>query len=99
MLDLETVALAEIAATRGLPFLALRAITDVAGEEIPEFLIGTGEPGATVGAGAALRWLAADVRRVKELLHLWRRSRGAARTLAVALTVLWPLLLAAGEEP
>ena len=98
VLDLETSALVEMAAAQGLAFLSLRAITDTAGEEIPEFLRTAGDPETTVGVGAALRWLAADVRRLQDLLHLWRRSRGAARSLADALTVLWPLLLAAGEE-
>jgi adenosylhomocysteine nucleosidase len=98
VLDLETAALAELAASQDLAFLSLRAITDGAGEEIPEFLLTAGEPEATVGAGAALRWLAADVRRLGDLLFLWRRSRMAARQLAAALTVLGPLWLAAGRE-
>ena len=98
VLDLETFALAEMAATRGLAFLGLRAITDTAAEEIPEFLHGAGDQGAAVGAGAALRWLAADFRRLSDLLALWRRSRSAAAKLAQALLVLGPLLLASGEE-
>jgi adenosylhomocysteine nucleosidase len=98
VLDLETIALAELAAARGLAFLSLRAITDTAGEEIPAFLRGVGDPGAAVGVGAALGWLAGDIRRWRELGRLWRRSRGAARALAGALIVLWPLLLAAGGE-
>lgn len=97
VLDLETAVLAEMAAARGLAFLSLRAITDAAGEEIPAFLHTAGEQGS-VGAGAALRWLAGDFRRLTDLLFLWRRSRGAARKLAAALTVLWPLLPAAGGE-
>jgi adenosylhomocysteine nucleosidase len=98
VLDLETAALAEMAAARDLAFLSLRAITDAAGEEIPEFLRTAGDRGASVGVRAALGWLAADWRRLQDLLHLWRRSRRAARNLAGALTVLWPLLLAAGGE-
>jgi adenosylhomocysteine nucleosidase len=98
VLDLETVALAELAAARGLPFLSLRAITDESGEEIPAFLRLAGVPGETVGAGAALRWLGGDFRRIKDLLHLWGRSRQAAQKLAGALTVLLPLLCAAGRE-
>ena len=98
VLDLETGALAEMAAAQDLAFLSLRAITDGPAEEIPEFLHTAGDPGANLGVGAALRWLAADLRRLRELLCLWRRSRGAARQLARALTVLCPLLLAAGSE-
>ncbi len=51
VLDLETVALAEMAATRGLAFLGLRAITDTAAEEIPEFLHGRRGPGGGCGGG------------------------------------------------
>jgi adenosylhomocysteine nucleosidase len=98
VLDLETGALAQVAADHDLAFLSLRAITDAAGEEIPEFLHKAGDQGASVGVRAALRWLAADFRRVEDLLHLWRRGRCAARALARALTILWPLLLAAGGE-
>jgi len=98
VLDLETGALAGLAAAQGLAFLSLRAITDGPGEEIPEFLHTAGDPGASLGAGAALRWLAADFRRLSDLLFLWRRSRAAAHRLAEALTVLWPLLPAAGGE-
>jgi len=98
VLDLETCALAEIAGARGLAFLSLRAITDASGEEIPEFLRIAGDRGAAVGVRAALGWLAADFRRLQDLLHLWGRSRRAARNLAGALTVLWPLLLEAGGE-
>ena len=82
VLDLETVALAEMAAAQNLAFLSLRAITDGPAEEIPEFLHAAGDQGATVGVGAALRWLAGDLRRLSDLLALWRRSRGAA--------VSWP---------
>jgi adenosylhomocysteine nucleosidase len=92
VLDLETVVLAEIAAAQSLPFLSLRAITDTAIEEIPEFLRNVGDQDATVGALAALNWLVRDVRRVKDLLRLWRRSRQAAQALAEALTVLGPHL-------
>jgi adenosylhomocysteine nucleosidase len=98
VLDLETAILAEIAAAQALPFLSLRSITDVAGEEIPEFLRDAGDSGAPVGARGALMWLAGDVKRVKDLLRLWRGSRRAARSLAEALVILGPLLLTAGRE-
>jgi adenosylhomocysteine nucleosidase len=92
VLDLETAALAELAAAAGLPFLGLRAITDVAGEELPDFLAPAySEPG-TVGMLDAMGWLAADPRRVADLIHLWRRSRLAADRLAAGLLVLLPLM-------
>jgi adenosylhomocysteine nucleosidase len=98
VLDLETGVLAELAAAQKINFLSLRAITDAAAEEIPKFLRRAGDLGGSVGVSAALGWLAADVRRLRDLLHLWRRSRRAAHQLARALMVLAPLLLAAGGE-
>jgi hypothetical protein len=95
VLDLETAALAEMAASQGLAFLALRALTDAAGEEIPDFIAAAG---GQVGPRAALGWLAADPRRLRDLLHLWRRSRLAGARLARALLVLLPALGAAGPE-
>jgi len=88
VLDLETSALAELAAARGLPFVSLRAITDGAGEEMPDFLLETWQPGRKMGPRTAFTWLAADPRRAKTLLHLRRRSRLAAQQLAQALNLL-----------
>jgi len=98
VLDLETGVLAEMAAAQNLAFLSLRAITDAAEDEIPGFLHNAGDQGAALGVRQALRWLAADWRRAEDLLRLWRRSHRAAQALARALTVLWPLLLAAGSK-
>jgi len=92
ILDLETAFLAEVAAAHNLPFLSLRAITDAAWEEIPEFLRDPGAPDATVGVRQALTWLAGDLRRVQDLLRLWRGSRRAAQALSEALVILLPLL-------
>ena len=98
VLDLETGVLAELAAAHGLTFLSLRAITDVAGEEIPEFIRAAGDQDVTVGVGAALKWLTGDFRRVQDLFRLWSASRRAAQALAAALAILVPLLLAAGHD-
>jgi adenosylhomocysteine nucleosidase len=98
VLDLETAALAAVAAAHGLAFLSIRAITDVAEDEIPEFLRNAGVQETAAGVRAALKWLAADFRRAQDLYLLWRRSRQAAQALARAWGVLWPLLLAAGGE-
>jgi len=92
VLDLETGVLAAAAAAAAIPFLALRVITDAGGEEIPEFLRGDWGPGPGPGPKQALAWLARDPRRLKDLLHLWRRGRLAARRLAAALQVILPLI-------
>jgi adenosylhomocysteine nucleosidase len=92
VLDLESAAAAEAAWDAALPFLGLRAITDGFDEELPDFLVpAEGAPGP-VGLLEALGWLAADPRRLKDLLHLRRRSRLAAARLAAGLMVLLPLL-------
>jgi adenosylhomocysteine nucleosidase len=98
LLDLETSVLAGVAAVEGLPFVSLRAVTDAAGEEIPDFLGGAGNAATAVGPREALRWLAGDPRRLWPLIKLWRRSRVAALTLARALFVLLPLFLDRGAE-
>ncbi len=97
VLDLETAAVAEVARAQGLPFLGLRAITDVAAEEIPEFLARPLPHPGTPGWRDARRWLVEDPRRLPELLHLWRRSRLAAARLDQALQVLLPQLAGAGQ--
>jgi adenosylhomocysteine nucleosidase len=90
VLDLESAALAELARAAGLPFLGLRAITDAAGEEIPDFLAPAGREPGPVGVLDALGWLAADPRRLQDLVRLRRRSRLAAERLAAALMALLP---------
>ncbi len=92
VLDLETSALAEVAAAHGLAFVSLRAITDGAGEEMPDFLLEGWQPGRKMGPRTAFTWLAADPRRAKTLLHLRRRSRLAAQQLAQALNLLLDLM-------
>ena len=55
VLDLETVALAEMAAAQGLAFLSLRAITDAVAEEIPGFLHAAGDQGGERGGSGRPR--------------------------------------------
>jgi len=92
VLDLETGVLAELAAAHNLPFLSLRAITDTAGEEIPEFIRDAGNKDGAVGVREALKWLAQDFHRLQDLLRLWRASRRAAQALSEAMMILWPHL-------
>jgi nucleoside phosphorylase len=92
VVDLETGVWARLAIRQGLPFLGLRAVTDAAGEEIPDFL-----QGAKGTVLEALGWLARDPARLGTLLHLWRRGRLAARRLAEALAILVPFLVEAGK--
>jgi hypothetical protein len=68
--------------------VALRAVSDAAGEEIPEFVRLAAREGHLPTVGGVLAWLAADPRRLPVLVLLWRRSRLAARRLAQALEVV-----------
>jgi len=92
VLDLESASLAELAAARGLAFLGLRAVTDGAGEEIPEFFREACLAGKEPGPGAAFSWAARDPGRLLVLLRLWSRSRAASHRLDRALEVLLPTL-------
>ncbi len=92
VLDLESAPLAELAGKEGIPFVGLRAVTDAASEEIPDFLApAAAEPGP-VGVLDALGWLAADPRRLKDLVHLFSRSRLAAARLTAGLPALLAFL-------
>jgi nucleoside phosphorylase len=92
VLDQETSAAAEVAASHRVAFLGVRAVTDAAGEEIPGFITQALDAHRTPGPRMALEWLARDPRRVVQLVHFWRRSTLAARNLARALEQLIPLL-------
>ena len=89
VLDMETCAVAASAQTRNVPFLA---ITDPAGEEIPDFLKRAARESRVPSVGQALAWLAADLRRLPVLTRLWQHSRLAARNLDQALEVILRLL-------
>jgi len=87
ILDLESAALAELAAARGLPFLALRAVSDAAGEEMPDFIAQAVAESRPPTFRDALGWLKEDPRRLPVLVRLWRQSFRAARRLARGLAV------------
>jgi hypothetical protein len=85
VLDLETAEVAAIAQAHHLPLLAVRAITDGAGEEIQDFLATIINQNQGVPLSRLLPALCADPRRLGHCLHLWRRSRLAGSNLAKAL--------------
>jgi adenosylhomocysteine nucleosidase len=81
--DMESSAIAEVAAAGRVPFLIVRAIVDTARDAVPEVALSTtraGEDGPQVG-----RLLASLARRPGELpalIRLARRYRSASRALA-----------------
>jgi adenosylhomocysteine nucleosidase len=88
VMDLETAQIAAVAQTHGLPLLAVRAITDGAGEEIQGFLADLINQHQGVPLFYLLPALCADPRRVGYCIHLWRRSRLAGANLARALHLI-----------
>jgi adenosylhomocysteine nucleosidase len=88
VLDLETAGIAAAAQAHQLPFLAVRAVTDGAGEEIQDFLADLINRYQGVPLSRLVSALGADPRRVGYCLHLWRRSRQAGANLARALELI-----------
>jgi len=83
--DMESFAVAQVAASHRLPFLAVRAIVDTATDDVPRTILAA----ATAGAeGVPLRRLMVALARAPEdllpLLRLARRFRAASRALAAA---------------
>ncbi len=85
VLDLETAAVAAAAQARRLPLVAVRAITDGAGEEIQDFLAQIIHRHQGVPLSRLLPALMAHPFRLPYILHLWGRSRRAAWHLSAAL--------------
>ena len=98
VVDLESAVLARLAREQGLPFLALRAITDGGGEEIPGFIKTAVRQGKTPTPFTALGWLRGDPRRLRHLSRLWHRSRRAAAALAGVLEVVVEVFWGEGRE-
>ncbi len=76
--DMEAGGVAEEAAGRGLPFCAIRVVTDLAGEDLA---IDFNRARRADGRLSKARIVAAGVRHPAELIRLARRARLAARTL------------------
>ncbi|MBB4265118.1 hypothetical protein [Roseospira visakhapatnamensis] len=89
--DMESHAVARVAAAAGVPFLVLRTVADTAGDALPPWLAGMLNRDGTPNAGVALRRLLAGPWRLAGLLRLAARSRAAER----ALTAAAPALVAA----
>ena len=92
VLDLETAEVADVARTFRLPFLAVRAITDGAGEEIQEFLADIINRHRGVPLSRLIPALCAAPHRIGYCFHLWRRSLMAGRNLAKALNLILEFL-------
>lgn len=85
--DMESAVLAEVAQAAGVPFLALRAVTDEARHTLPDFDRLTDKAGALTPGFGLLHFLTrpADIPR---LLRLWPASRKAGRALRDGMVTL-----------
>jgi len=83
--DMESLAIAQVAERHGLPFIAARVIVDTAADVVPPSVIAASGSGA-VNVRRLIMGLAAQPRDVIGLLRLARRYRAATRSLtALAL--------------
>ena len=81
--DMESSAVAEVAASQGLPFLAVRAIVDTADDVVPRAaLVAASAVSGSVRLGRLLGALAGAPAELPALVRLARRYRAARRTLA-----------------
>ena len=85
--DMESLAIAEVAARARVPFLAVRAIVDTAGDAVPASLIEAAAGAAPVRIGRLVGSLARTPADTLALVRLARGYRAASRALAaVALS-------------
>jgi adenosylhomocysteine nucleosidase len=80
--DMESAAVAEVAAAHGLPFIAVRVIVDTAGDTLPPAVVAASRAGR-VEIGRLIAAVVAAPREIAELLRLARRYRMAMRSLRV----------------
>lgn len=94
--DMESVAVAEVAAGRGLPFIAVRVIVDTAGDKLPDAVLAASNAGQ-VRFSRLMQELMRSPQDLVPLCRLAKRYRAATRALvAVARTgALAPLAFAA----
>ena len=79
--DLESGALAEVAARHGLPFAALRAVCDPAGRDLPDLALTALDAQGRIGLRRSLASLLAQPRQVPALFALARDAAIARRAL------------------
>ncbi len=85
--DMESAAVAEVAAAHGLPFIAVRVIVDTAGDALPPAVVAASRAGR-VEIGRLIAGLVAAPREIAALIRLARRYRTAIRSLRVVGTHL-----------
>lgn len=92
--DLESAAVARVAREKGIAFLALRAVSDAASDDLPEEVLNLITESGRVRAGQVLKYAAGGAARLKELWALKSRSDRAAAALTAGWRALLPAFLA-----
>lgn len=83
--DMESAAWARVAASRGIPYLVVRSISDRADEDLPDYLAACmGENGA-IRRGAVVARALARPSRIPDLVRLRRRVLDCGRELSLFL--------------
>jgi len=96
--DMESFAIAEVAADHGLPFLAMRVIVDTATDTLPPVVAAAADEEGRLRVRRLLGALARAPAELAPLVRLARRYRAANRSLAaVARRVSWAPPALAGE--
>ncbi|MFI5181784.1 MAG: hypothetical protein ACHQPI_10365 [Thermoanaerobaculia bacterium] len=91
--DMESAAWARVAASRGVRFLILRAVSDTFEEELPEFLSSCLSPEGSVDRAAVARRLALHPGSLPVLLRMRGRVRDGASALGLFLERLLPEMI------
>jgi len=93
VVEMESAAVAIVAAENSIPLLAIRAVSDTAAEEL-EFSLDEfcGPDMRRIRIGKVLQTILRKPRIIAQLLRLSRSSRKAADSLTVALSRLFPTL-------
>jgi adenosylhomocysteine nucleosidase len=83
--DMESAAWARVAASRGIPYLVVRSISDEAEEDLPDYLAACMGEDGTIRRGAVVARALARPSRIRELFRLRRRVLDCARGLSLFL--------------
>ncbi len=90
--DMETFPLARLSMRAGLPFFAIRAVTDSAHEEIPQELFGVTGANGSFSLSRALRIILGNPVLVPSCIRMGKNARMASRRLCEAIETLLIIL-------